>query len=396
MNGRKKFILVDGQGILYRTFYALPQLATSYGQIINAVYGFTMILIKLLEEEKPDYMMIAFDTPKPTFRHKEFKEYKIHRKKMPIELINQIPLIKEIINNYNISICSKEGYEADDIIGTLAREAEKRNCNTLIVTGDKDAFQLISPSTKIMTTVKGVTEVKIYDEESIKNKYGVGPDKIVDILALKGDPSDNIPGVPGIGEKTAIVLIKKFANLENLLKNIDKIPKKSLREKIKEYENQIRMSKKLTTIVRDVPIIYDFNDLKIKSPNYKELWEIFKRLEFKNLIKKIAPKINRENTKVKYNLIDTKERLNELINIIKGNKYFSFNLITSSDNAISSKILGIALSFKDNRTFYIPLSSLNLMERPKCLSADVVLSQLRPFYENEKIIKIGHTLTLIL
>ncbi len=392
MNGRKKFILVDGQGILYRTFYALPQLATSYGQIINAVYGFTMILIKLLEEEKPDYMMIAFDTPKPTFRHKEFKEYKIHRKKMPIELINQIPLIKEIINNYNISICSKEGYEADDIIGTLAREAEKRNCNTLIVTGDKDAFQLISPSTKIMTTVKGVTEVKIYDEESIKNKYGVGPDKIVDILALKGDPSDNIPGVPGIGEKTAIVLIKKFANLENLLKNIDKIPKKSLREKIKEYENQIRMSKKLTTIVRDVPIIYDFNDLKIKSPNYKELWEIFKRLEFKNLIKKIAPKINRENTKVKYNLIDTKERLNELINIIKGNKYFSFNLITSSDNAISSKILGIALSFKDNRTFYIPLSSLNLMERPKCLSADVVLSQLRPFYENEKIIKIGHNL----
>ncbi len=392
MDNKKKFILIDGQGILYRTFYALPQLATSYGQIINAVYGFTMILIKLLEEEKPDYMMIAFDTPKPTFRHKEFKEYKVHRKKMPIELINQIPLIKEIINNYNISICSKEGYEADDIIGTLAREAEKRNCNTLIVTGDKDAFQLISPFTKIMTTVKGVTEVKIYDEESIKNKYGVDPDKIVDILALKGDPSDNIPGVPGIGEKTAIVLIKKFANLENLLKNVDKIPKKSLREKIKEYENQIRMSKKLATIVRDVPIIYDFNDLKIKSPNYKELWEIFKRLEFKNLIKKIAPKINRENTKVKYNLIDTKERLDELINIIKGNKYFSFNLITSSDNAISSKILGIALSFKDNRTFYIPISPLNLMERPKCLSADVVLSRLRPFYENEKIIKIGHNL----
>lgn len=392
MDNKKKFILIDGQGILYRTFYALPKLATSYGQIINAVYGFTMILIKLLEEEKPDYMMIAFDTPKPTFRHKEFKEYKAHRKKMPIELINQIPLIKEIINNYNISICSKEGYEADDIIGTLAREAEKRNCNTLIVTGDRDAFQLISPFTKIMTTVKGVTEVKIYDEESIKNKYGIDPNKIVDILALKGDPSDNIPGVPGIGEKTAIVLIKKFANLENLLKNVDKISKRSLREKIKEYENQIRMSKKLATIVRDVPIIYDFNDLKIKSPNYKELWEIFKRLEFKNLIKKITPKINRENTKVKYNLIDTKERLDELINIIKRNKYFSFNLITSSNNAISSVILGIALSFKDNRNFYIPLSPLNLMERPKCLSVDVVLSRLRPFYENEKIIKIGYNL----
>lgn len=392
MNDSKKFILIDGQGFLYRTFYALPQLATSYGQIVNAVYGFTMILMRLLEEEKPDYIMIAFDTPKPTFRHREFKEYKAHRKKMPVELINQIPVIKEIINNYNVSMCSKEGYEADDIIGTVAREAEKRNCNTLIITGDKDAFQLISPFTKIMTTVKGVTEVKIYDEESIKNKYGVDPDKIVDILALKGDPSDNIPGVPGIGEKTAIALIKKFGNLENLLKNVDKILKKSLREQIEKYEDQILMSKKLATIVTDVPIRYDFDTFKIKPPNYKELWEIFKRLEFKNLIKKIAPQINQENIKMEYHLIDTKERLDELINIIKENKLFSFYLITSSDNVISSKILGIALSFKGNGTFYIPLSPLNLMERSKCLSPDVVLGRLRPFYEDEKIIKIGHNL----
>ena len=222
MDNRKKFILVDGQGLLYRAFYALPQLTTTYGQVVNAVYGFTMILIRLLEEEKPEYIVITFDTPVPTFRHKEFKEYKAHRKKMPDELIRQIPLIKEIINNYNIAICSKEGYEADDVIGTIAKEAEKRNCNTIIVTGDKDAFQLISPHTKIMTTIKGVTEVKIYDEEGIKKKYGVGPEKIVDILALKGDASDNIPGVPGIGEKTAVALIKEFGNLENILNKTDK------------------------------------------------------------------------------------------------------------------------------------------------------------------------------
>lgn len=355
MNNRKKFILVDGQGLLYRAFYALPQLVTTCGQIVNAVYGFTMILIRLLEEEKPEYILITFDTPVPTFRHKEYKEYKAHRKKMPDELISQIPLVKEIINNYNIAICSKEGYEADDVIGTIAKEAEKRNCNTIIVTGDKDAFQLISPHTKIMTTIKGVTEVKIYDEEGIKKKYGVEPEKIVDVLALKGDSSDNIPGVPGIGEKTALALIKEFGSLENILNNPDKISKKSLREQIKKYEDQIKMSKKLATIVREVPIDYDFDSFKVKSPNYQELWKIFNKLEFKNLLKKIAPEINHEKTRLKFNLIDTKEKLEELTNKIIERRYFSFYLVTSSDNAISSNILGIALSFKGSENYYVPL-----------------------------------------
>ena len=392
MNNRKKYILVDGQGLLYRAFYALPQLTTTYGQVINAVYGFTMILIKLLEEEKPEYMTITIDTPIPTFRHKEFKEYKAHRKKMPAELVSQIPLIKEIINDYNIAICSKEGYEADDVIGTLAKEAEKRNCNTIIVTGDKDAFQLTSPHTKIMTTIKGVTEVKIYDEEDIRKKYGVGPEKIVDVLALKGDASDNIPGVPGIGEKTALALIKEFGSLENILNNPDKISKKSLREQIKKYEDQINMSKKLATIVREVPMEYDFDSFKVKLPNYEELWKIFKKLEFKNLLKKIAPKINHEKTKLKFNLIDVEEKLEELTNKIVERKYFSFYLVTSSDNTISSNILGIALSFKDNENYYIPLFFLNLLENSKCLSLELVLSKLRPCFENKGISKIGHHL----
>ncbi len=390
MNNRKKFILVDGQGLLYRAFYALPQLTTTYGQIVNAVYGFTMILIRLLEEEKPEYIVITFDTPVPTFRHKEFKEYKAHRKKMPGELISQIPIIKEIIKNYNITICSKEGYEADDVIGTLAKEAEQRNCNTIIVTGDKDAFQLISPYTKIMTTLKGVTEVKIYDEEAIKEKYGVGPEKIVDILALKGDLSDNIPGVPGIGEKTAVALIKELGSVENILNNTDKISKKSLREQIKKYKDQINMSKMLATIVTEVPIKYDFDSFKIKSANYEELWKMFKKLEFKNLLKKITPKINHEETELIFNLVDTKEKLEGLANKITERKYFSFYLVTSSDNAISSKILGIALSFKDNENYYISLFALSLIENSKCLSLELVLSKLRPCFENQKIIKISH------
>ncbi len=392
MNNRKKYVLVDGQGLLYRAFYALPQLTTTYGQVVNAVYGFTMMLIKLLEEEKPEYMTITFDTPVPTFRHKEFKEYKAHRKKMPDELISQIPLIREIINVYNIVVCSKEGYEADDVIGTLAKEAEKRNCDTIIVTGDKDAFQLISPHTKIMTTIKGVTEVKIYDEEGLKKKYGVGPEKIVDILALKGDVSDNIPGVPGIGEKTALALIKEFGSIENILNNPDKISKKSLGEQIRKYEDQIKMSIKLATIVREVPMEYDFDSFKVKSPNYEELWKIFKKLEFKNLLKKIAPEINHERTKLKFNLIDNEEKLAGLTTKIVERKYFSFYLVTSSDNTISSNILGIALSFKDNENYYISLFSLNLLENSKCLSLELVLSKLRPYFENKGISKISHHL----
>ena len=392
MDNRKKFILVDGQGLLYRAFYALPQLTTTYGQVVNAAYGFTMILIRLLEEEKPEYMVITFDTPVPTFRHKEFKEYKAHRKKMPDELISQIPLIREIIDNYNIATCSKEGYEADDVIGTLAKEAEKRDCDTIIVTGDKDAFQLISPHTKIMTTIKGVTEVKIYDEEGIRKKYGVDPRKIVDILALKGDSSDNIPGVPGIGEKTAVALIKEFGSVENILSNTDNISKKSLREKIKKYKDQIKISKMLATIIREVPIKYDFDSFKVKQPNYEELWKIFKKLEFKNLLKKTAPKINHEKTKLKFDLIDTEEKLEGLTNKIIERKYLSFYLVTSSDNAISSNILGIALCLKDNENYYIPLFALNLIENPHRLSLELVLSKLGPYFENQGIIKICHNL----
>ncbi|MCK4308436.1 MAG: DNA polymerase I, partial [Candidatus Atribacteria bacterium] len=275
---------------------------------------------------------------------------------------------------------------------TIAKEAEKRNCNTIIVTGDKDAFQLISPHTKIMTTIKGVTEVKIYDEEGVKKKYGVGPEKIVDILALKGDASDNIPGVPGIGEKTAVALIKEFGNLENILNKTDKISKKSLREQIKKYEDQIKMSKWLATIVREVPIKYDFDSFKVKLPDYEELWKIFKKLEFKNLLKKIAPQINQKKEKLKFNLVDTEEKLEGLTNRIIERKYFSFYLITSSDNAISSNILGVALSLEDDENYYIPLFALNLIENSKCLSPELVLSKLRPCFENQGIIKISHNL----
>lgn len=392
MNGKKKFILIDGQGLIYRSFYALPQLTASNGKVINAIYGFTMMLMKLLDEEKPDYIMIAFDLPAPTFRHKEYKEYKANRKKMPEELISQIALIREVINSYNISICEKEGYEADDIIGTVAKEAEKRGCGTLIVTADRDAFQLISPETKVMTTVKGVTEVKIIDEEKIKDKYGVVPEKIIDILALKGDTSDNIPGVPGIGEKTAISLIKEYGSLDLILEKVESISKKSLREKIKEYKEQILMSKKLATIDRKVPLEYNFDLFQIKTPNYDKLGAIFQELGFAKLLKKITPYITQKKNEIKYNLVNSKEKLNKLADTIKNKRGFSYYLIKSSENNISSNVLGIALSFEDNKNYYIPLFPLSLIEIKESIPSEIVMNQLRIFFEDENIAKIGYNI----
>jgi len=389
---RKKFIILDGQGILYRTFYALPSLTTSFGQIINAVYGFTVILNKLLEEENPDYITIAFDTAAPTFRHKEFKEYKIHRPKMPEELCSQIPLVQEVIQGYNIRICSREGYEADDIIGTLVKEAERRNFQTLIVTGDKDALQLISPLTRVMNTIKGVSEVEVYDQDSILNKYGLEPERIVEIIALKGDPSDNIPGVPGIGEKIALNLISKFGNLDNLFKNIEQVTPVSLRDKLKEYQEQIFLSKKLATIITDVPLDYNFDDFRISLPNYELLLKIFKKLEFKNLVQKISEKFNSREGGVKYNLIETEEQLKELLLLLEREKYFSFQLLTSSPPVITGKILGISLSFKNNKNFYLPVTADNLVEGAKYHFLKEGIKKLAPFFEDKEIFKIGYNL----
>ncbi len=389
---RKKFIIIDGQSLLYRTFYALPSLTTSYGQRVNAVYGFTVILNKLIEEESPDYLTVAFDTAVPTFRHKEFKEYKIKRPKMPEELRTQIPLLQEILHSYNIYICALEGYEADDIIGTLVKEAEKRNIQSLIVTGDKDAFQLISPLTQVMNTVKGISEVRLYNRESILKKYGLEPERITDFIALKGDPSDNIPGVPGIGEKTAVALILKFGNLDNLLQNIGQVTPPSLRDKLNEYQEQILLSKRLATIVTDVPLEFQWEDFKITLPNYLSLLKIFGKLEFKNLMQKISSQYKSPEKDIDYTLIETEEQLNELSSLVKKERYFSFQLITSSLSTINTKIKGIAFSFKKDKNYYLPLAFENLVEETNYHFPEKGILKIAPFFQDQEIYKVGYDL----
>jgi len=282
-----KLILIDGNSLLYRAFYALPPLSTKKGIPTGGVYGFTRILIKLLKEEKPDYMACAFDKGKKTFRHKKWKDYKITRPETPKELSLQIPLVKKILEAFKIPVFEEEEYEADDIIATLAKKGEKAGLKVKIFTGDKDIFQIISPSVVIVRFKRGISKTETFDIQKVKEEFGVYPEQIADYLSLVGDTSDNIPGVPGIGPKGAKELIKNFGNVENILSNIDRLPP-NLATKIKENVDKIKLSKKLATIFTEVPLEFNLEKLKVKNPDLKALLEIFKELEFKELIKSIS------------------------------------------------------------------------------------------------------------
>lgn len=283
----KKLILIDGNALLYRSFYALPPLTTGEGTPTGGVYGFTRILLKLLREEKPDFLACAFDKGKKTFRHQRWKEYKATRPKTPPTLSQQIPLIKELLTAFKVPVFEEEEYEADDLLATLAKEGEKAGLRVEIFTGDKDILQIVSPFIRIIRFKKGISQREIFDPPKVKEEFGVSPERIADYLALVGDVSDNIPGVPGIGPAGAAKLIQKFGNIEKILANLDKLPPK-LAQKIRENLEQIKLSKKLATVISEVPLRFDLEKLKVGTPDKERLLEIFKKLEFKELIKKFS------------------------------------------------------------------------------------------------------------
>ncbi|NPV52965.1 MAG: DNA polymerase I [Firmicutes bacterium] len=282
-----KFIIIDGNSLANRAFYALPPLATTAGEYTNAVYGFTTMLLRLLDEEKPALLAVAFDKAAPTFRHMEYEGYKAQRKGMPDELAYQLPWIKEVARAFGASIFEIEGFEADDIIGTLTLRAEESGYTNLIVTGDRDALQLVSPATKVMLTRKGISEMEVYDEDAVLARYGLAPAQMIDVKGLMGDASDNIPGVPGIGEKTAIELVKVFGSLENLVENLDKVSRKRQQDLIRANVELARMSKRLATIERNVPIEIDLQQCRVGKPDRAALREIFTRFQFKSLMRRL-------------------------------------------------------------------------------------------------------------
>lgn len=274
--------LVDATAFCYRAFYALRGLNTSYGQPTNAIYGFINMLNKLIKERNPKYLAICFDVSRDTFRQRRYTEYKLTRPSMPDALSGQIPFIKEVIKAYNFTYFEKEGFEADDIIATLAERLKGLGLSVTIVSSDKDVLQLVDERIVALNPYRDKDQ--LYSRKEVFERYGVEPSRLIDIFALMGDEVDNVPGVPGVGEKTAIELIKDFKSLDNLTKNIEKIKSASLRTAIKASLDNITLSRELVKLDVDVPIIFELEDLKVKSPDYKELYRIFKKFEFKRLL----------------------------------------------------------------------------------------------------------------
>ena len=332
----EKLVIIDGNSLLNRAFYALPPMTNSKGQPTGAIYGFTTMLFKIFNEIKPNYIGAAFDRKAPTFRHIAYKDYKAGRKKMPDELGAQFEPVKELLRAFNIGIYEIDGYEADDIIGTIAKRYESPELEVVIFTGDRDALQLVSPYTKVMITKKGITETETYDLNYLKEKYNLNPKGIIDLKGLMGDSSDNIPGVPGVGEKTALKLLSQFGTLENVFENIDNISGKKLNENLRENKETAYFSKKLATINVNVPIETDLSNMRIKDYDYIKIRNLFEDYEFKSLINKIPVK----DEKIHFNMPQI-QNFNEDSNLVKtitNNGIFNF-VINESGMIFDGSIL---------------------------------------------------------
>lgn len=366
---KEKLMLIDGNSILNRAFYGLigpKMLSTSDGFYTNAIYGFLNILTRFINEEKPSHLLVAFDMKAPTFRHEQYEHYKAHRKGMPDELATQLPVMKEVLAAMNIKMLELAGYEADDIIGTMAKSAEKEGAEVIIVTGDRDSLQLASPAIriKIPVTRMGKTNTEEYDDKGVAEKYGVVPAQMIEVKALMGDSSDNIPGVPGIGEKTAFELIKQFKSIDDIYANIDTIEiKERVRGLLKDNKELAYTSKMLGTIDINVPVDSAFCDCEIKEYNKPELFEILKRLEFNNLITKLGLSgqggevTEKKKLTVKNHIISDPFTLEmELNNIITISEIAIYPLIRRK-SAVLYDTFGIALCWDKEHAIFVDMTN---------------------------------------
>ncbi len=342
---KQTLVLIDGNALVHRAFHALPPLSQN-GEPTNAVYGFTSVLLKVVRELKPDYVVATFDLAGKTFRHDEFEKYKAHRPKTPDELISQFPKVKEVVRSFNIPIFEKAGFEADDVIGTIATLVKKeKNIQTLIITGDLDTLQLVDDTTHVYTLKKGISDTIIYDDKAVQDRFGIAPSQMNDFKGLKGDPSDNIPGVPGIGEKTASGLLNEYKSLEKIYENIDLIPGK-VREKLKEHKEQAFLSKKLSIIKCDVPLEFVLKDAKFGEYDKKNVETAFRKFGFFTLLSRLTE----NNETVKNTTIKTK-RAGAIVASSTGTKVFSKEDLV----AVKFENSNVVLASQDNATIEMSL-----------------------------------------
>lgn len=395
---KKTFMLVDGHALMHKGFHAIPFLSTSKGEPTNAIFGFTTILLNAIKEIKPYCIAVAFDLPKPTFRHKEYEEYKAHRKPAPDDLTMQIPRVKEVVHTLNIPIYEQEGYEADDLIGTLAKkiENEQEDMDVVIVTGDLDTLQLVTKRVKVYTMKKGLTDSVLYGPKEVEDRYGLKPVQLLDYRALKGDPSDNIPGIKGIGDKTATDLLQKFKTLDDIYKSVEKgktdgIKPKAL-ELLKDQEEQAYLSRKLSKIITDIDIDVDVEDCRLRDYDTQKVVKLFQDLEFKSLIKKLPQAETatldfvdengeKEVDKFDYELIVDEKDLTKLIKKLKDQSRVAVDIETSSLNPLEAEMVGVSFSWEENSGYYV-----HTYDNPK------LLEMLKDVLEDNRILKYGHNL----
>lgn len=383
----KKLLILDSNSLMNRAFYALPPLTNDDGVNTNAIYGFTNMLFKMKEEINPDNIIATFDKKSPTFRHKEYADYKAGRKKMPPELGEQFPIIKDLLKYMGIKTLEIDGFEADDIIGTISKFGEENDMEVYIVTGDKDALQLASEKTKVVITKKGVSETAIYNEKAFVDEFEIKPLQFIDVKGLMGDKSDNIPGVPGVGEKTAFKLIKEYGSLEEVLKHIPEISGKKLKENLENNMEQAIFSKKLATIIREVPLDINVKDIEnANEVNLIELKKLAKNLKLKSVLSKYDLDNNEEELKeianIKINNIETIDDMENVLSNIKESSYILFTLNDASKySTIELEYLILGDKGVSN---VIDFKLVSMSNREKALNI------LKDFMENESIKKVIH------
>lgn len=414
----EKLFLLDAYALIYRAYYAFiknPRI-NSKGLNTSAILGFVNTLEEVLNKEQPSHIGIAFDPAGPTFRHEAYEQYKAQREETPEGIRAAVPYIKDIIRAYRIPILEVSGYEADDVIGTLARQADARGVDTFMMTPDKDYGQLVTEHVKMYRPKYGDKEFEVLGVEEVKEKYGLSsPTQVIDMLGLMGDSADNIPGCPGVGEKTATKLIQQFGSIENLLAGTDQL-KGALKTKIENNREQIEFSKFLATIKTDVPIELDMEQLKKEEPDEEKLRSLFEELEFRTLLDRKfkkenpqpaqdlfqgtlfadftanSPEESKNSSLTKYNkgdfdyqLIDTEEKRKEIIDLFFTNDFLSLDTETTGTDPISAKLVGLSFSIRENQAFYVPIPQ-NDKEAQK------IVNEFKPVYENEKILKIGQNI----
>jgi DNA polymerase-1 len=426
MSPTERLFLLDGMALAYRAYFSFigRPLMNSKGENTSAIYGFVTALMKILDEEKPEHIAVVFDTKEPTFRHRLFPEYKATRQKMPEDMAAQMDRLKDVVRAFNTPLLELPGFEADDIIGTLARRAEKEGVLTIMVTGDKDFMQLISPMIKMYKPGKSGGDPELVEERGVREKFGVTPDRVTDVLGLIGDKSDNVPGVPGVGEKTAIPLIQKYGTMEELYAHVGEIGQKGLREKLITHREKAFLSKHLVTIDTAVPLQVDFHSLRAARRDTSRLIRLFSDLEFKSLAARLreteqfddspaAPPPGEDTTPAtdmgtdrhEYTCVTTAAALDELVTELTRSRFIVFDTETTSTDPLRAELVGISLCTSERRAYYVPVrwepasgkgtglfggtGQGEVNNTASALPRETVLGKLSPVFASNEIKKAG-------